>query len=103
MENKNINIQITDKSEDNDTPSQPNNKKNTKWADYHEKIFIDWCDKAMSYRYLHSNCQRYYYKQKVWFTIPVIFISTLTGVANFAQERIPEDYQFYYNIFLSHH
>jgi len=95
MENKNIEIEINENSL---SPINHLPKKNTKWADYHEKIFIDWCDKAMSYRYLHTNCQRYYYKLKVWFTIPVIFISTLTGVANFAQERIPETYQFYYTI-----
>ena len=59
------------------------------WTEYHEKIFIDWCDKAMCYRYLHNNCHRFYYTLQIWFTIPVIFISTLTGVANFAQERIP--------------
>jgi hypothetical protein len=68
------------------------------WTLYYEEIFIDWCDKAMSYRYLHTNSHRHYYWLHVWFTIPVIFISTLTGVANFAQERIPEDYQSIYTI-----
>jgi hypothetical protein len=28
-----------------------------------------------------------------WYTIPVIVISTLTGTANFAQERVPLEYQ----------
>ena len=68
------------------------------WTPYYEEIFIDWCDKAMSYRYLHTNSHRYYYRLHVYFTIPVIFISTLTGVANFAQERIPEEYQAIYTI-----
>jgi hypothetical protein len=27
-----------------------------------------------------------------WFTIPVIIMSTLTGTANFAQDRVPSDY-----------
>jgi hypothetical protein len=71
---------------------------NAQWTTYYEDIFIDWCDKAMSYRYLHSTCYRYYYRQHVWFTIPVIFISTLTGVANFAQDRINEENQFYYTM-----
>jgi hypothetical protein len=31
-----------------------------------------------------------------WYTIPVIVISTLTGTANFAQERVPLAYQNYY-------
>lgn len=71
---------------------------NAQWTTYYEDIFIDWCDKAMSYRYLHSTCHRHYYKKHVWFTIPVIFISTLTGVANFAQDRINEANQFYYTM-----
>ena len=71
---------------------------NIEWTSYYEEIFIDWCDKAMSYRYLHTNCYRYYYWLHGSFTIPVIFISTITGVANFAQERIPQHYQFYYTM-----
>lgn len=96
MENKNIEIEINENSHIINPTNIP--KTNTQWAHYHEKIFIDWCDKAMSYRYLHNNCQRYYYKLKVCYTIPVILISTLTGVANFAQERIPSAYQFYYTM-----
>ena len=71
---------------------------NQKWSTFHEEILIDWCDKAMCYRYLHSKCNRYYSKLSILFTIPVIFMSTLTGVANFAQDRIPEDYKFYYTM-----
>jgi hypothetical protein len=31
-----------------------------------------------------------------WYTIPVIVISTLTGTANFAQERVPLNFQTYF-------
>ena len=96
MENKNITSNYSENSIVDEEKQLPINE--TQWADYHEKIFIDWCDKAMCYRYLHTNSQRHYYRLNIWFTIPVIFISTLTGVANFAQERIPESYQFYYTI-----
>ena len=34
------------------------------------------------------------------FTIPVIIMSTLTGTANFAQERVPENYQAIYSIII---
>ena len=34
-----------------------------------------------------------YSSLNAWYTIPVIIISTLTGTANFAQERVPIDYQ----------
>ncbi len=83
----------------NDIESTPSiENPNAEWTSYYEDIFVDWCDKAMSYRYLHTACHRYYYTQHVLFTIPVIFISTLTGVANFAQERIDEANQFYYTM-----
>jgi hypothetical protein len=38
-----------------------------------------------------------YSSLNAWYTIPVIVISTLTGTANFAQERVPIQYQ---NIFV---
>jgi hypothetical protein len=78
--------------------TEDKNNKNLEWTSYHEAIFMDWCDNAMCYRYLHNNCNRYYHKLHIIFTIPVIFIATITGVANFAQERVPIDYQFYYTI-----
>jgi len=83
----------------NDIESTPSiTNPNAEWTSYYEDIFIDWCDKAMSYRYLHTTCHRHYYRRHVLFTIPVIFISTLTGVANFAQDRIDEANQFYYTM-----
>jgi hypothetical protein len=37
-----------------------------------------------------------YSSLNAWYTIPVIIISTLTGTANFAQERVPLAYQSYF-------
>jgi hypothetical protein len=37
-----------------------------------------------------------YSNLNAWYTIPVIIISTLTGTANFAQERVPLAYQNYF-------
>jgi len=68
------------------------------WSKNYESIFADWCDKAMSYRYLHSECNRHYNNVNNSITIPVIIISTMTGVANFAQSRVPPDYVPYYTI-----
>jgi len=65
--------------------------KDAKWQPQHTKILIDWADKAMCYRWLHTKCTHKYTLANAWFTIPVIIISTLTGVGNFAQERFPED------------
>jgi hypothetical protein len=63
------------------------------WTPEHEEILIEWADKAMCYRWLHSKANAMYSKLNAWYTIPVIIISTLTGTANFAQERVPIEYQ----------
>jgi len=66
------------------------------WTPEHETILIEWADKAMCYRWLHSKSNALYSSLNAWYTIPVIVISTLTGTANFAQERVPIEYQSYY-------
>lgn len=63
------------------------------WTPEHEQILIEWADKAMCYRWLHSKANTMYSTLNAWYTIPVIVISTLTGTANFAQQRVPLEYQ----------
>ena len=70
--------------------------KEVEWTVEHEQILIEWADKAMCYRWLHSRSNMLYSTLNAWYTIPVIVISTLTGTANFAQERVPLAYQNYY-------
>jgi hypothetical protein len=62
------------------------------WSYQHEKILIDWADKATCYKWLHEKAHREFAKKNRWFTIPVIIMSTFTGTANFAQDRIPPEY-----------
>ena len=71
-------------------------KKEIEWTEEHEKILVEWADKAMCYRWLHARANSMYGSLNAWYTIPVIVISTLTGTANFAQERVPIAYQNYY-------
>jgi hypothetical protein len=66
------------------------------WTPEHEQILIEWADKAMCYRWLHSKANSMYSTLNAWYTIPVIVISTLTGTANFAQERVPLEYQHFF-------
>lgn len=66
------------------------------WTSQHEHILVEWADKAMCYRWLHSRSNAMFAHLNAWYTIPVIVISTLTGTANFAQERVPIDYQNYF-------
>jgi hypothetical protein len=70
--------------------------KEIEWTPEHETILIELADKAMCYRWLHSKSNALYSSLNAWYTIPVIVISTLTGTANFAQERVPIAYQNYY-------
>jgi hypothetical protein len=69
--------------------------KEIEWKNEHEKILVDWADKGMCYRWLHSKSHQVYSSQNAWYTIPVIIMSTLTGTANFAQERFPESIKLY--------
>lgn len=67
--------------------------KEVEWSVDHENILVEWADKAMCYRWLHGKANSSFSKKNTWYTIPVIIISTLTGTANFAQDRVPNAYQ----------
>jgi hypothetical protein len=71
---------------------------NVEWSRQHENILVEWADKAICYRWLHSTSQINYSFKNRWFTVPVIIMSTLTGTANFAQERIPSDYRAIFSV-----
>ena len=68
-------------------------KSGTDWTPDHETILVEWGDKAMCYRWLHTRANAMYSALNAWYTVPVIIISTLTGTANFAQDRVPSNYQ----------
>ena len=68
-------------------------KHDIEWSQEHEQILVEWADKAMCYRWLHAKANTMFSSLNAWYTIPVIIISTLTGTANFAQERVPLKYQ----------
>ena len=76
--------------EDNETVIE---QTKIEWSPEHEQILVEWADKAMCYRWLHSKANLMYGKLNAWYTVPVIIISTLTGTANFAQQRVPVSYQ----------
>lgn len=58
------------------------------WSEEHEIILVEWADKAMCYRWLHGKSHKKYTGMNTWFIVPVIIMSTLTGTANFAQEKL---------------
>ena len=85
-----------DLSENDFVADEPTKAITVEWTPEHEGILIEWADKAMCYRWLHSKSYNLYARLNAWYTIPVIIISTITGTANFAQERVPVEYQNYF-------
>lgn len=59
------------------------------WTPEHENILVEWADKATCFRWLHAKAHMQYSRANALFTIPVIIMSTLTGTANFAQDKFP--------------
>jgi len=71
------------------------NENKNGWSSEHEALLSEWADKAMCYKWLHMKSNEKYHFLHNIYTIPVIIMSTLTGTANFAQEKLPENYAFY--------
>ena len=97
------NVNTNTNSNSNNENSNKNNEEvslevlpEIEWTIDHEDILIEWADKAMCFRWLHSRAHALYSKLNYNYTIPVIVISTLTGTANFAQDRVPVAYQGYF-------
>jgi len=64
------------------------------WSPEIEELLSEWGEVAMCYEYLHNYSQRKYKKKYHNLQIPIIVLSTLTGVGNFAVDSyIPTDYQ----------
>jgi hypothetical protein len=96
MESDNSNQKDNNSSSSSNAPQD--NIKDVPWNSEHEKILIEWADKAMCYRWLHGRSHTWYSWRNAYYTIPVIIISTLTGTANFAQSRVPVEYQDYFGM-----
>jgi hypothetical protein len=81
-------------SENNDSNSTTDNDKiKIEWSVENEDILVEWCDVAQCYRWLHMRSNRKYNRLHMYFTIPTITLSTITGTASFAQASLPQDYQ----------
>ena len=93
--NSNSNSNSNSNANSNGDPILDTNPE-VEWTIDHEDILIEWADKAMCFRWLHSRAHALYSKLNYNYTIPVIVISTLTGTANFAQDRVPIEYQGYF-------
>lgn len=65
------------------------------WGPEHETVLAEWADKSNCYTWLHTKSNEKFHALHIWYTIPVIIMSTLTGTANFAQSKIPIGFQGY--------
>ena len=64
------------------------------WSEEIEDLLSEWGEVALCFQYLHSFSQRKYKRKYHHFQIPIIVLSTLTGVGNFAVDSyIPENFQ----------
>lgn len=64
-------------------------KKMASWHPQQERILKNWSEIGSSYRFLHDKAFNKYDRCNMCFSLPVIILSTLTGVANFAQSSFP--------------
>jgi len=76
--------------------NQRENSKNKVWKKTDEQLLEEWSDHSKTYRWMHEQARLKYWRKNIVFQIPVIILSTITGAANFAQDRVPEDYRGYY-------
>jgi hypothetical protein len=91
---------ITDVSNSSITdPSKPSTI-DFAWTVEHEHILAEWADKAMCYRWLHASAHSHFSFLNALYTVPCIIISTLAGTANFAQARVPPEYQALFAMFV---
>ena len=65
------------------------------WHQQQELILKRWSEIGSSYRYLHDKAFHKFNSQNLWFALPVIVISTITGTANFAQGSFPDAWKTY--------
>ena len=64
------------------------------WSHEIEELLSEWGEVSMCYAYLHNYSTRKYKRKYQNLQIPIIVLSTLTGVGNFAVDSyIPVDYQ----------
>tara|TARA_R110000772_G_scaffold102759_1_gene203523 strand:+ start:2672 stop:3394 length:723 start_codon:yes stop_codon:yes gene_type:complete len=64
------------------------------WSDEIEELLSEWGEISMCYAWIHNYSTRKYKRKYQHLQIPIIVLSTLTGVGNFAVDSyIPKDYQ----------
>ena len=68
---------------------EPKPPKIAEWHVQQAKLLQKWAEVASSYRWMHNQAYMIYKKKNMWFMLPLIVMSTVTGTANFAQATFP--------------
>ena len=66
-------------------------EKRNYWKAEEEELLKQWGDKSQCYQWMHRKARESYQTKNALYTIPVIVISTITGTANFAQDRFSDN------------
>lgn len=78
-----------DAADANKSKEEPKARKfHNGWTRQLENLVAEWADKASCYQWMHQKTEVRFGRYNMYFTIPVIIMSTLTGTANFATESI---------------
>jgi hypothetical protein len=85
----NVAIEL-DSKENSEAPLE----KSRDWSDQDEYLLALWSDRSLCYKLMNERGSRKFNKEHLWFSIPVIILSTLCGSANLAvQSYVPQHSQ----------
>ena len=87
--------ELSETNLDAQEPSVSGTNVSVAWSPTNEKIAVEWCDIAQCYKWLHYRSHQKYATHQMWFTIPAIILSTISGTASFAQASLPVSMQVY--------
>lgn len=65
------------------------------WHPQQEVVLKTWGEASACYRYMHHKTFKRLKRSSLWFSLPIIVISTLTGTANFAHDSVPLSIKLY--------
>lgn len=60
------------------------------WTKEQERLMADWSDIAVCYRWLHDRSDKIFHIKTLWISLPVIFLSTISGFSNIGVQAILE-------------
>ena len=72
-------------------PDSLKKKTPNEWHPQQSKLLKGWAEVASSYRWMHNQSYMIYKNKNLWFMLPLIVMSTVTGTANFAQSTFPSN------------